>query len=672
MSLLSKSGKLKNIIFLFSAGSIIAAAVYGYFHFFRTAAIKKELITSLAVTPNDSSETFLNHKDEIVLKIPRGEIKEVDTLSLYNVLNINKPDFADQLLKTYDFQFKNNRNFKNDVELQISYISELTNRKNVKNVTIVFFNEKQNLWEEVDTEIDKANYKLFFKTKHFSSYGIVSYDVLKGYPLMKIREMKRPSLLDKKPGLNKAQVILESYANNNLPSKDATNSGYDMMVEAFGLSSAFTSFSEEVIGLPVLETFNKYAGELGLLFSLKQFSSEIFEGKNEQAKLNLCKNLMLYSLGKWGSEALKISNIGIFFIDYSLTKFGTKGLEVREKKYQDIYDNFNTHHNIYRKDKEKWTAFIVDVISSNQELQTVIDDELNKYLTECFNEEGSMIPEDIREILVAKEKEKTINILHSALREAKIELENKRKNEILKKFYEAKDLLNSELQIMVSVYSDGNEKAGLPVKIVVPKGQNLWEGTTDDAGQWSLKCTWLGYLYYSKPLYVEVNYKGKILQEEIKLNKKGAIVRIYLPKETDQETGEFDIRGSYSGTYTSHPSAECTIKGEVYIEIDAVGNVRLTASGKGGCKCADWSSKEEQTFTLKADNPYYDKKNNVYRIHLKGTETKKITYINPYETTIKDYKWDDRNYSIVVYRDGSIKTQNPHGTYYFKVEANKN
>ncbi len=549
MSSPTKSGKSKKIIFMFFAVLIIAAAVFGYFYFFGKEAIKKELITSIEVIPNDSSETILNYKNEIILKFPRSVIKEIDTLFVYNVLNIDKPEFAEQLLKTYDFQFKNAKKFESDVELEMSYKNEIENKNNFKNITLMFFNEKQNSWEHVDTEIDKANYKIFFKTKHFSSYGMVGYDILKGYPLMKVREMKRPSLLDSKPGLNKAQEILEKHS-IYMPSKEATNSGYEMMVEAFGLSSAFTSFSEEVIGLPVFEAFNKYAGELGLLFSLKQFSSEIFEGKNEQAKLNLCKNLMLYSLGKWGSQALKISNIGIFLIDYSLTKFGTKGLEVREKKYQDIYDNFNAHHNRYRKDKEKWTTFIVNVVSSEQDLQILIDDELNKYLTECFNEEGSMIPEDVREILIAKEKEKTLEILHSALQKASTELENKRKEEILKKFYEAKNLLNSELQIMVSVYSDGNEKAGLPVKVVVPKDQNLWEGITDQAGQWSIRCTWLGYLYYGKPLYVEVNYNDQVYKEEIKLNKKGDIVRIYLPKENESESGEFDIQGSYEGTYT--------------------------------------------------------------------------------------------------------------------------
>ncbi len=119
-----------------------------------------------------------------------------------------------------------------------------------------------------------------------------------------------------------------------------------------------------------------------------------------------------------------------------------------------------------------------------------------------------------------------------------------------------------------------------------------------------------------------------------------------------------------------NPTDECIIKGRVKIEIDADGNTKLTASGSGGCKYPDWSSKEEQKFSLKGSKVNFNKKLNVYNIHLKGTETKKVTYINNYETTTKEYVREDSNHSIVIYKDGTIKSLSQNSQY-FKLEAKK-
>ena len=72
---------------------------------------------------------------------------------------------------------------------------------------------------------------------------------------------------------------------------------------------------------------------------------------------------------------------------------------------------------------------------------------------------------------------------------------------------------------------------------------------------------------------------------------------------------------------------------------------------------------------MTGNKSHYHKQYKGYLIHLEGTETQTVTYINANETTTKSYTWD-RNYSVVVYKDGTINRPNKKDTY-FQVEAKK-
>lgn len=338
-------------------------------------------------------------------------------------------------------------------------------------------------------------------------------------PMMKLNKMQKlPSLLMSQPDIIKAGKILESnseYSGNSL----AQSSGLEMFEEAFGITSNITSFSQEAMGLPFFNMFNNVAGELGLLFSLKQFAFEIYEGKEEPAKLNLAKNLTLYSLGKWGTRSLKIANAGIFFIDYSLTKFGTKGLEVREKKYQEEYDILLPWQSP-RRDKVFWTKFITDVVLSTKDFKASLDKEIDVYLKYPFTQKD--FPMDLQEILIQKEKEKLLKILHEAVKDAKNQLEEKRKKEILEKFGKMKSMLNEKIGILVHVFEGNKGLSGVPVRIIVNKDPKLWAGKTDKAGQWWFNCTRLGYLHYGKPTVVEIQHKNKTYKKNLSIDNWGS------------------------------------------------------------------------------------------------------------------------------------------------------
>lgn len=636
----SASGK---IIILFV--TCLIAVTAAYFWFFRNKEIKRELIASVYVIPNDTSETIIKILNELTFTIPKGELKHPDSFYVFNVLNATKPENTEDLLKVYDFSFGKTNKFKNPLTVEISY-GELTDKisGNENCLHLMSYDEKINKWSDVNAELIKEKKQLVFYAEHFSSYGIV-YDIADPHPLMKVRTWKRPSTLNSIPDIHASQKILQSSAGGN-PSKEAENSGYRMVEEAFNFSAAFTSLAEELGGTEIFEKFNKFAGEFGLLLSLKQFAFEIVEGKTEEARLNLCKNLTMYSLGKWGNQALRISNIGMFFIDYALTKFGEKGTEVREKKYRDIYENYNRYHNVYKKDKNGWVAFILGVVSTSGDVKSAVDNELNRYLYACFNEEGSIIPNDIEEILVNNERIAVLEILHDALHEAAIEIDENRKKEILGIMGKMKELLNTEFPITVIVAGDENEIKGLPVKIkITGPGQELWKGKTDNAGQWwGFRCTWLGYLYYKKPDVVELEYDGKILKENFTAKSSGVTVRFYLPKKENKESNDIDLdkaAGTYTGLMTLKvPGYDWKIKGNCEIVVSKELKATFKATLEGTNTLLDGSV--QQTKLVHDLTGYLKHEGDSSYVKLQGTYNQTVVTTIKGQTYTKEFqniKW---------------------------------
>lgn len=345
-------------------------------------------------------------------------------------------------------------------------------------------------------------------------------------PMMKLQKMKPFSTIAGSSDMIVAESILKDYKQTLTPSPKAVETGMDLFLEAFDLTAVSATFSEEMLGANLFKKFNAISGELGVLFALHKFSHEIFEGNDDTAKLNLTKSLTLYSAGKWGSKGLKIANIGIFLIDYSLTKFGTRGLEVREERYQKIYDNYNQHHNPYRKDQKGWTKFIVENTSKEGDFKSLMENELKRYLNACFDEEGSIIPDDVRVVLTQKERLRILDVIKPAVDRAVVALKKKHQKEMTGQITKLKSLLNQRYQIRVHVYGGEHDKketidriSNLSVRVVVNKDQQLWQGQTSSAGQWSIKFTWLGYMHYKKPAWVEIDYQGKTLRQPIEIRR---------------------------------------------------------------------------------------------------------------------------------------------------------
>lgn len=571
----SKSGRRFRFAAITLLALLLLIAHVSYFDFFREPEVKKTLLASYELLPNDTVPIVVEYNNEFRINIPAGQLSETDSLKLYSLENV-KPHQADvQIVKAYDIEFQKTKSFSEDVEVNVRLPSE------VKKAGMDFFalhqNEKTGEWEELLTFWDEGEEQVSFFSRSFSPVTVSSEERFKGGLNMRIRSMKRPSKLNNIPTIDKSDLILKQYSDLQAPGSSAFRQGMDAVSEAFGLTSTFTGFTEEVAQLPIFSKFNSNAGELGLLFSLYQFSTEIYDGKDQQAKLNLSKNLMSYSLGKWGWHGLRIANIGVFIFDYTLTKFGTAMHQMAEEKWENQYNDFNKTRNQYRKDAAGWKKFMLDNIDKRETFKEIVDAEVNRYLREFSNDpELGLMPVIYEEPLMAKERLRVYEYLNMVIKVVYEEIEKKRQNEIIEKFVALKDLLNSKGQVAVMVYGEeegSKEVAGLPVRIIVNNDTELWQGITDQAGQFTFNFTWLSYLYYGKPTEVEVIYKGKTLTQKFDMGNSRADVKFYLDKEGEinESKGEAGfpqmlklMAGSYSGVCIKSEMPD--IKGNVIVE----------------------------------------------------------------------------------------------------------
>jgi hypothetical protein len=562
---------------------LLLVAHVSYFDFFREPKIKRTLIASYLLQPNDSTPLIIEYGSELKINIPVGQINQSDSLKLYSLENLRPPEAGVKFVKAYDFEFQKTKNFEENVEVNVSLPAET--KTEGMDFFALHFNEKNGNWEELLSFWDENEPQVSFYSRSFSPVGVSSEERFKGGLNMRIRSMKRPSRLNEVPDIAQSEKILEQYSNFQAPGSNAFRQGMDAVSEAFGLTSAFTGFTEEVARLPIFSKFNSNAGELGVLFSLYQFSVEMYDGKDQQAKLNLSKNLMSYSLGKWGWHGLRIANIGVFIFDYTLTKLGTTLHEMADAHWENQYNTFNLTQNQFRKDAAGWKKFVLDNLDKKETFKEAIDAEIHRYLREFSNDPVvGLMPVIYEEPLIDKERKRVYNILYQGIDQAHKEIEKKRQDEIIEKFVAIKDLLNSKGQVRVSVYgelAESKEVAGLPVRIISEKHPEVWKGVTNEAGQFTFDFTWLSYLWYGRPTVVEVIYKNKTLTQEFDMGNQSTDVRFYLKKDSEENEKEENKELSFSqillqmgGTY----SGICT-KTET---IDAAGNKLVEGQTKEG------------------------------------------------------------------------------------------
>lgn len=537
----SKSEKRHKHVFRNVAAVLLLLGIISavYFVFFYEQGIKKTLLASYQILPNDSSETIITYKDEISIIIPAGQIKSIDTLKLYSVENIDKPEFADDVLRTYDFEFKETHSFNEQVEVVFSYKKDLAQNdiELGQSVYIMYYNETSEQWENTDAIINKSNNTVRVFRSHFSCLGLITHTSKPG-PMMQALGMIDPATINYPSGFSDAEKTLASFIRDKNPSEKTNGEGIDLFMKAYEITTLSTGVHEDVFKYPLFNKFNKLAGNLGLLKATVTFGIELGKGNYLDAIKNYSKELIMFKLGTMGWQFVAIYNVASFLYGLHQEQLASESAEAIEQQYRNDYYHYNATQNPYRKSSAEWTSYISNNIDKLIDFEWQLNQEVEQYLLAYFDERRD-VPDNIKQALIIMERARMKNVIKEAVDRYLKDLREKQEMDVIQTLSEMKKLMNTVITINVCVYGkeEGSKAVrGLPVKIVVAKDQELWQGETDRAGQFVFNCTWLGFYYYGAPSEVEVEYDGKIYKGKIAIdNSNMAIVRIYLNESNSND-----------------------------------------------------------------------------------------------------------------------------------------
>lgn len=555
-----KPKRLRKRILISAAAVFVLLLGTAYYFFFYNPGIKKTLLASYEILPNDSTETVISYNDEVTIKIPPGSIKERDSLHLYSVENIDAPEFADAVLRTYDFDFEKTKKFSEEVEVAFSYKNELAsnNLSPDQTVQIMYFNEETEAWENTDALIDKRNNSIRVFRSHFSSLGLISHSSASG-PMMQVYAMVDPATIDYTPEYSNAQDVVQNYSELKNPDQNAVKDGVDFFLNSFDITALSTDIHEQLFKFERFSKFNKLAGQVTIIRSAISLGIELGQERYIDAIMNVTKTAISVGAAAAGFKFVVIYNVAVFLYDLYSDKLDAEAQETEMNNYMADYNHYNANKNPFRKSIKDWSKFISENIETSVDFEWMLQQEVKKYV-ESYFETNTDVPEEIKESIMKHESIRMRDVIKEAMILYVKELKEKQERDMIQYLFDMKKEMNSVITIQVCVYGEkeGSKAVrGLPVKIVVDKDQELWSGQTDGAGQLPFQCTWLGYLTYGSPEVVEVTYDGKTYSGKISIDKSNmAVVRIYIDEKNDdsqtvEKPDEFKF-SSISGTYAAY------------------------------------------------------------------------------------------------------------------------
>ncbi len=387
----------------------------------------------------------------------------------------------------------------------------------------LYLNSLENRWDQVFYEINSDKKTVTIQTTHLSTFSKakrINSDPNSPMALTDNTFFLPSSAYNVYP--DKIEKILSEMGANGEPGDEAIKEGWNKGSEMFNVIGTAFTFAEEVLEMGILSDINTAMGEFGLGLAFVQLAMEMREGKPQSAVLNLSKNMSNYAIGKWGTSAMKIASVGVFMIDYSINAFATAAIEQREQMYVDAYNLYYQNSSIptlqdfQKRSAVDWfNAFysIASKAKTSEEVERLIAEEIDKYVS-AFWKDTSGMTFAFSQIApgftylggsnAALEKKISDNhkadLVDNYLQAVFLKLANKiwieRAENLMNN--EAKriaELLNTEYLINIDVLRNfGETIAGLTVEIETANNKELWQGITDSNGEWSMKCTLLGFL----------------------------------------------------------------------------------------------------------------------------------------------------------------------------------
>ncbi len=249
---------------------------------------------------------------------------------------------------SYDFVLDGQTNFTDLVKITLGYNDDFVNTTDEEaSIIAKYYNPQTEAYESVDYEVNTSKNEVTILTDHLSKYTLVSipkseyhgaFDVINNNSRKAYITDISPYYISFIDSNSAADVINEAVNNNMLAGTQAYEAWFNAANEWLGLTAAGTGLASAPFSNSFLTSLGNSFKHAGFGASVLQASMDFGNGDNVELFSNLSKNIVYNIVNYVGSDALQLSFIGVFAIDYSLNKFGSEALDGLEKKWKRIYD----------------------------------------------------------------------------------------------------------------------------------------------------------------------------------------------------------------------------------------------------------------------------------------------------------------------------------------------
>lgn len=587
-------------------GAIAAGGIAGLrAGWFGSAGYARELLVERQLESNPKSSVSVDlpgNRGKVVL--PPGALTRKSTLAVSAITGLAAPPEAG-LGNTLDVRLGDLTRFDEPVTIEIPYdpAKALGRRGKRPSLLALTYDPAKHTWDSVPFSVDEKRRVLLVDTNHLSMFSAVFPRPIQVGPAARVEYATYPFAVDFADA-STAQNILRGSVGA------AAEEGWKASMEWFGIGQAVATLGEEGAAFAsyagaatVLGKVNELAGNLGIAFALVQLALDMSKEGNERVAVgNALRAIGMDAIGRWGTSAMKVAGVGIFFLDYSLNKFADTAWAGRKDLWARGFACYYEHNG---RTHAQWLARLKAIVSEARDPEAAsagIRAEVVAYskkvwdadgadLAMCQSELGATflgsfggLNESMKNDLSAEYTRQLFADLtpeFSALSRWATAQQQERTHRLLD---ELRGRWNQRTTVEIALKTKDPKRKidAIPVAITTRKDPERWRGTTDAAGVFTMEITALGYMLYGRPSEVVVTLPGPDGKPELR---KGKLVykpgKARVEVDLDGVAGTFE--GELSGTYTG-PGLDGPVpmKGPIGIVVDESGVVKITFEVKTG------------------------------------------------------------------------------------------
>ncbi|HRG95603.1 MAG TPA: hypothetical protein PLR99_05080 [Polyangiaceae bacterium] len=535
---------------------------------------------------------------------PPGAVTKKSTLAVSAITGLAAPPEAD-LGGTLDVRLGDLTRFDEPVTIEIPYdpAKVLGRRGKRPSLLALTYDPAKRTWDPVPFSVDEQRRIVVVDTTHLSFFSTVFPKPIQIGPAARVEYATYPFAVDFADASTAQNILSGSF-------EAAAEEGWEASMEWFGIGQAVATlgeggaaFASYAGAASVLGRVNDLAGNLGIAFAVVQLALDMSkEGNKRVAVGNAMRAIGLDAISRWGTSAMKVAGVGVFFLDYSLNEFASTAWAGRKDLWARAFacyyaNNGRTH--------AQWLARFKAIVSEARTPDAAsagIRDEVVAYskniwsadgadLGMCQAELGAAFLGSFGGLSEATKKDLSAEYARQLFADLTPELsalakwataqQQERTHRLLE---ELRGRWNQETTVEIALKTKDPKRKldGVPVAITTKKDPARWRGTTDAKGVFTMQITALGYMLYGRPTEVVATLPGPDGKPELR---RGTLV--YKPGKTRVEVDLDGVAGSFegelSGTYTG-PGLDGPVpmKGPIRIVVDDAGVAKVTFEVKTG------------------------------------------------------------------------------------------